>query len=71
MSIFGWVALALLVAYWIWLLTRPGPMFKAGVLSMIFPAIITLVLGGIAYSSYSAASVVVAPPMMGGRRYRW
>jgi hypothetical protein len=71
MSIFGWIAIALLVAYWIWLLTKPGPMFKAGVVSMIFPAIITLVLGGIAYSSYSADAAAVAPPMMGGRRRRW
>jgi len=71
MSIFGWVCVALLVAYWIWVFTKPGPMFKAGVLSMVFPGIITLLLGGLAYWSYSSDVAVVAPPMMGGRRRRW
>jgi hypothetical protein len=44
MSIISWVCLALLLAYLIWLFTK-----KTRTTSYVFPAVITLVLGGVAW----------------------
>jgi hypothetical protein len=68
MSILGWVCLALLVAYWIWLLVKTGSNR-----SYVFPGIITVVLGGVAVWSFMTP---VAPPstfssITGGRRGRY
>jgi len=57
MTVFGWIALALLIGYWILLFVRGLPQ------SYIIPGIITAVLGGLAI--WSAMAPV---PVMGGRR---
>lgn len=61
MSIFGWVCVGLLVAYWIWTLTsgRMG--------SYIIPSIVTIVLGGLAAWSFMAPPPA-PPPLLGGLR---
>lgn len=65
MTIFGYICVALLVAYWLWLLMKTGSNR-----SYVMPGIITIVLGGLAMWSFMTP-VYVPPPMLGGRRYRW
>jgi hypothetical protein len=61
MTPLGWVCLALLVAYWLWIATK-----KVSGSSWVYPAVISAVLClGIYFGMESAP-----PPMMGGRK-RW
>jgi len=64
MTILGWIALALLVGYWMWMLLKKTP-----TVSYIFPGIVTLVLGGLAVWSFM--SPAAASSMTGGRRSRY
>jgi hypothetical protein len=64
MSVFGYVALALLVAYWVWMLTK-----KAPTVSYVIPGIVTLVLGGVALSSYFSSPAPAT--VLGGKRSRY
>ena len=61
MSVWGWLCIVLLVVYWGWMLTK-----KAPTVSYVIPGIVTLVLGGVALSSFFSSPAPV--PMLGGKR---
>ena len=62
MTIFGWVCVGLLVAYWVWTLTS-----GTRITSWIFPTVISVVLGGLAAWSFMAPPPA-PPPLLGGLR---
>ena len=68
-NIFGWICIALLVAYWLWVIFKPGPTTSSWI-KYLFPSIVTLILGGMILGFGRSTPPPDLPVMLGGRGRR-